>query len=265
MIDVVQVEAGGPIDVVEVVTPGVGGGVPGPAGPPGHDGAPGVPGPPGADGAPGATGPAGPVGGDSTVPGPAGATGPAGPQGVAGPPAAADPRVGLRVAWENDSVHYQDSTADTTTCTYTIPAGIPNPGGYKWVFTTHGVLVNNTAAAANLSIRCKLNGQTQVSATLISVPQNAGERFYEIQWTLLGDNDFNLNQIGKFRISGVLAQPNTAPDLSNQMGYSRGNTITAPTWAAPIVLTVCLQWSAITTTSFDFHGYDVIQYRTTPG
>ena len=239
----------------------------GPQGPPGNDGAPGIPGSPGAQGPPGTSGNDGAPGTQGSQ-GPKGDKGDPGTPGVVGPAAADDPRVGLRVAWENDSTMFVNSSNEATTLTYSIPAILApaNPGGQKWILTTHGILVNNSGASANVSFRCKVNGTTAISATLLAVPASASDRPYQIEWSLMGDNDWNLNQLAKFRVAGPLAQPNTSPDLANQMGFSRGNTITQPTWGVPIVLTVTVQWSvasALVTT--EFHGYDVINYRTTPG
>lgn len=256
----VVVESDDGIAVVDVVVPGTGStgtGPPGPPGPPGADGATGLTGPPGPPGPIGLTGPAGADGAASTVPGPAGPAGPAGPM---------DSRLGVRMAWENDSTPFTNTTAESVACTYSLPSETSSPGGKKWVFTIHGVCNNNTGATANFSMRCKLNGATQVSATTLAVPTGAQDHPWRIEWTLLADNDWNLNQFATFRLGGMLAQPNTTPDLFNQSGYSRGNSIVQATWSAPIVLTVTLQWSvASTSATYEYHGHDVIHYATTPG
>lgn len=226
------------------------------------------------------------------VPGPEGPTGPPGPTGPAGaseevfigpsdpgggydlwydtdaPDVPVDPRLGLRVAWENDSVSMPNNTAENTLATYTIPGGsvtpLGGPGGMKWVFALHA-LIQSTSAAVNLTLRCKVNGTSAIGTSTISIPSGTGERLVEIDWTLLGDNDYNLNQKARFGISGLMAPPTTTDDLPTRRGYTRGNTIVAATWASDIVLTMTAQWASATGTVCDMHGWDVIRYLTTPG
>lgn len=249
-------------------------GADGDPGPAGADGAPGAPGTPGAPGADGTAG----VKGDKGDPGAAGADGAAGAKGdpgvkgdtgAIGPAAADDPRVGLRIAWENDSTVAPNNASENTLATFTIPANsvqpLGGPGGMKWIFSLHALVQNTGAAAANITLRCKVNGTTAIGTSTLSVPNGTGERLVEIEWSLMGDNDYNLNQKARFAISGLMAPPTTTDDLPTRRGYTRGNSIVQATWQAPIVLTITAQWATATGTVIETHGYDVIQYRTTPG
>ena len=244
----------------------------GPAGPTGATGPGGGPvGPKGDTGATGATGPAGPAG-------PKGAKGDQGPsggeQGLPGPPGpSGEPGIlfGKRVFWENDSLLTANNNTEIILATYTIPANsvqpLGGPGGMKWIFTTHGVLKNTSGAAANMSLRCKVNGTTALGTSTMSIPTDpTGEYFFEIEWILYGDNDWNLNQQGRFKIGGIFQSPTTSNDLFNRIGYTRGNSVVQATWGSPLILTTTAQWSTTAPTiSTEYHGHDVIHFATTPG
>lgn len=183
-------------------------------------------------------------------------------------PGVSDPRLGLRMVWENDSVSMPNNASENTLATFTIPAGLAKslsgPGGMKWLFHVHA-LVQSTSAATNLTLRVKVNGTTSIGTSTFSVPSGTGERFVSWDWTLLGDNDYSLNQYCKFFCSGLMAPPTATDDLMNRTGYTRGNSIVSATWDSDIVLTVTAQWASATGTVCDLHGYDVTWWPTTPG
>ena len=184
-----------------------------------------------------------------------------------GHPARCDARLGVRVAWENDSALAPNNAVENTLATFALPVIVTpdNPGGRKWVFALHALVQNTGAAAANLTLRCKVNGTSAIGTSTIAVPNGTGERLVEVEWSLFGDNDWNLNQKARFAISGLMAPPTTTDDLPTRRGYTRGASITQPTWGAPIVLTITAQWSTATSTTTEMHGWDVLYYATTPG
>lgn len=174
--------------------------------------------------------------------------------------------VGRRIVWENDSLGLGGATTEKTLATYVIPANsVVLPGGYKWIFHVHALCSQSSGAAATLTLRTKLNGTTSIGTSTMSMPSTGpSEHLVDIEWTLLGDNDYNLNQQAKFRVSGVMTPPTATDDLFNRMGYTRGNSVVQATWQSDITLTVTAQWSTATNT-LDLHGYEVMRWLTAPG
>ena len=229
-----------------------------------------IPGVPGADGPAGPPGPTGPAGTSEEV-----FVGPSDPGSAydlwvdTDDPASGitDPRLGVRVAWENDSSSFGGVTSEQTLATYNLlnPTPGSSPGGNKWIFSTHALCSNTGAGPINLTLRCKINGTSAIGTSTIAVPNGTGERLVDIVWELMADNDWNLNQKARFAVSGLMAPPIASDDLVTRRGYTRGNSVVQATWDNPIVCTVTGQWSSAATQTLDLHGYDVIFYATTPG
>lgn len=182
-------------------------------------------------------------------------------------PIITDTRYGVRILWENDSLALGSTTAEQTFAAFVLQNPVPGvpPGGRKWIFSTHGLCTNTAVSPINITLRVKINGTTTISTSTVSLPNGVDERVIEVVWELMGDNNWNLNQKARFRISGMMSPPNTTDDLLNRMGYARGTSIVEATWDEPILCEITAQMSSAATQTLDMHGYDVIYYATTPG